>query len=367
MLLPPPCLQLQDVCDDNIVACLYLLQHLASDRPTLRALLLQAKSLAVREGVQETLTFLLKRVGSFERQGDGYSATPLPIADDAGAAPTGQPAPTAADKAGDATAAAPAAPAAAEAAPAPAAADTEDKFIAPAGQSVAAFIDTLLAMIPDAAANPQRCDNFFELLLSFANLSEAERAILVRRSVIGRLVDFMICDDSPHPELNGAPALPVPEEDAVAAGAAAGDRPTTPDAGTGAGGGAGASTGRRTPRYGPVAKPRPAGKQARRSIGAWRVPPSFDLPFALLRVLVRSGFEWFGCVAKFGFAHFGNCLHTYRCLLPNPPQAPMWRAPTNFDLAYHCQLSTEPCSHASPSATSWLARCELDSSARASR
>lgn len=276
------------MCDDNIVACLYLLQHLASDRPTLRALLLQAKSLAVREGVQETLTFLLKRVGSFERQGDGYSATPLPVADDAGAAPTGQPAPTAADKAGDATVAAAPAPAAAEAeaAPAPAAADTEGKFIAPAGQSVAAFIDTLLAMIPDAAANPQRCDNFFELLLSFANLSEAERAILVRRSVIGRLVDFMICDDSPHPELNGAPALPVPEEDAVAAGAAAGDRPTTPDAGTGAGGGAGASTGRRTPRYGPVAKPQPAGKQARRSIGAWRVPPSFDLPFALLRVLV---------------------------------------------------------------------------------
>ena len=70
-------------------------------------------------------------------------------------------------------------------------------------QVAVTFIETMLAMLPEAASNWRQFQEFFSVLASFAALDSAERGYLLGRSLIGILLDFVLGKDSPHPELSG--------------------------------------------------------------------------------------------------------------------------------------------------------------------
>ena len=171
--------QIKDIYANNIVACVWLLQSLMTHRSKMREYLLQLAT-PTRKAVADIVSFALKRVAEYER---GHYPDPAHP-------PT--PAPVSRRGAGESKGAA-AEDDSSDAAP----------FVAAPRQVAVTFIETMLAMLPEAANNWRQFQEFFSVLASFAALDPAERGYLLGRSLIGMLLDFILGKDSPHPELSG--------------------------------------------------------------------------------------------------------------------------------------------------------------------
>ena len=65
---------------------------------------------------------------------------------------------------------------------------------------------TLLNMLPTLDVWWRRFHQYFSVLLAFANAGEGPRQYLLARGLAAQLIDFVLQDDSPHPELNNVPA-----------------------------------------------------------------------------------------------------------------------------------------------------------------
>ena len=65
---------------------------------------------------------------------------------------------------------------------------------------------TLLNMLPTLDVWWRRFHQYFGVLLAFANSGEGPRQYLLSRGLAAQLIDFVLQDESPHPELNNVPA-----------------------------------------------------------------------------------------------------------------------------------------------------------------
>jgi len=193
--------KLKRLLQGNKVACVWLLQTMIRDRSKLREFLLENLDENARKSLGEILSYVVQQVAEAERE--SYPA--------AGATPILVRASSTDSEAGGEGAAAGASEGKEEAAAAPAPAP--DAFLAPQGQVVPVFIETLLDMLNDASDNWRTFEAYFGILNTFAEIGEKERQFLVQRNVIARLADFVMGPESPHPELAGYP----PKANAAAA------------------------------------------------------------------------------------------------------------------------------------------------------
>ena len=141
---------------------------------------------ATRKAVAQIVSFALGRVAEYERSSypdPAHPPTPAPVAQRAGGE---------AESKGDS-----------KEDGAVEGDESKEAFVAAPRQVAVTFIETMLAMLPEAASNWRQFQEFFSVLASFAALDSAERGYLLGRSLIGILLDFVLGKDSPHPELSG--------------------------------------------------------------------------------------------------------------------------------------------------------------------
>ena len=63
------------------------------------------------------------------------------------------------------------------------------------------FVETMLALLPQARSHWKSFGAFFTTLSNFAKIGRNECAYLVSSGQFARLLSFFLQDDSPHPEL----------------------------------------------------------------------------------------------------------------------------------------------------------------------
>ena len=194
---------IKDIYSKNIVACVWLLQSLMTHRSKLREYLLQLAE-PTRKAVADIIKFTLQRVAEAERgwyPDPAHPPAPAPVGTSRGVAESKDAGAGAGAGAGTgASAEADSKEGSAEGKTG----DAEEPFIAAPRQVAITFIETMLAMLPEAATNWRQFKEFFSVLASFASLGPAERGYLLGRSLIGILLDFVLGSESPHPELSGS-------------------------------------------------------------------------------------------------------------------------------------------------------------------
>jgi hypothetical protein len=75
------------------------------------------------------------------------------------------------------------------------------------GHLVEDLIAILLAQLPKLHLHWRRFGAYFNLLNGLANSSSTLKRQLLSQGLVGRLIDFALAGDSPHPELNDAPSI----------------------------------------------------------------------------------------------------------------------------------------------------------------
>lgn len=192
--LPQWVKKIKDLYKSNIVACVWLLQSLMMHRTKLRSYLLEGEQ-TTRAAIADIVSLALGRVAEYERRSypdPAHPPTPAPISRKAGVAESKEGA-TEADSKTESDS--------------KISESKEEVFTAAPRQVAITFVETMLAMLPEASKNWKAFQQFFKVLGDFANLGAPERGYLLGRSLTAILLDFVLGPDSPHPELSGGAPL----------------------------------------------------------------------------------------------------------------------------------------------------------------
>jgi len=182
--------KLEGLYRSNAVACVWLLQTLISDDSLLKRLLFE-----VEDGIASLLAFVVTSVLTAE--------SPLPAPGEVKAVVVKRPPPLVRAGSGDIDI-----EAKTEAPP--------EVFQAPHGRVAVTFIESLLALLPVAAAQWLKFGQYFSLFNAIASTSEAALVYLKQRGLISILIGFFLDGESPLPQFNVLPASDAGESAAAA-------------------------------------------------------------------------------------------------------------------------------------------------------